>query len=142
MTTTSRKEILELLANGKITADEAAQLLSQPAAPVVEETAVPDVKILKQEVAQEVAMEANNGGKKPGWLHVRVRDLQSGRNKVTVNIPLGMVKFGMKIGGHFSPELNGLDWNELQGMMNEMESGILVDVQDEEGGEHVQVFVD
>lgn len=135
---TSRKEILELLANGKITADEAAQLLSQPAAPVVEETAVPDVKILKQ----EEAIKASNGGKKPGWLHVRVRDLESGRNKVTVNIPLGMVKFGMKIGGHFSPELNGLDWNELQAMMNEMESGILVDVQDEEGGEHVQVFVD
>ncbi len=137
MSTTSRKEILELLANGKITADEAAQLLSQPAAPA-EETAVPDVHILKQ----EEAMQTSNGGKKPGWLHVRVRDMQSGRNKVTVNIPLGMVKFGMKIGGRFSPELNGLDWNELQEMMNEMESGILVDVQDEEGGEHVQVFVD
>jgi len=138
MSTTSRKEILELLAKGKITADEAAQLLSQPTAPVAAETAVPDVQILKE----EEAMQARNGGKKPGWLHVRVRDLQSGRNKVTVNIPLGMVKFGMKIGGHFSPELNGLDWNELQEMMKEMGSGILVDVQDEEGGEHVQVFVD
>ncbi|HRQ41739.1 MAG TPA: hypothetical protein PLD25_27780 [Chloroflexota bacterium] len=138
MTTASRKEILELLANGKITADEAAQLLSQPAAPVVEETAVPDVKLLKE----EEALKASNGGKKPGWLHVRVRDLESGRNKVTVNIPLGMVKYGMKIGGRFSPELNGLDWNELETMMNDMESGLLVDVQDEEGGEHVQVFVD
>lgn len=143
MTTASRKEILELLASGKITADEAAQLLSQPAMPVLDETAVPDVKILKQ----EEALKANNGGKQPGgkqpgWLHVRVRDLESGRNKVTVNIPLGMVKLGMKIGGHFSPELNGLDWNELETMMNDMESGILVDVQDEEGGEHVQIFVD
>ncbi|MBX3056650.1 MAG: hypothetical protein KF770_09275 [Anaerolineae bacterium] len=135
---TSRKEILELLANGKITADEAAELLSQPAAPAAEETAVPDVKLLKE----EEAIQARNGGKKPGWLHVRVRDLESGRNKVTVNIPLGMVKFGMKIGGRFSPELNGLDWNELETMMNDMESGLLVDVQDEEGGEHVQVFVD
>lgn len=135
---TSRKEILELLANGKITADEAAQLLSQLAAPVAEETAVPDVKLLKE----EEAIQARNGGKKPGWLHVRVRDLESGRNKVTVNIPLGMVKFGMKIGGRFSPELNGLDWNELETMMNDMESGLLVDVQDEESGEHVQVFVD
>lgn len=137
MSTTSRKEILELLAKGKITADEAANLLSQPA---VEQTAVPDVETLKKEIAVEQT--PGNGGKKPGWLHVRVRDLQSGRNKVTVNVPLGMVKFGLKIGGRFSPELNGLDWNELQDMMNEMESGILVDVQDEEDGEHVQVFVD
>jgi len=101
---------------------------------------VPDVETLKKEIAIEQV--PGNGGKKPSWLHVRVRDLQSGRNKVTVNVPLGMVKFGLKIGGRFSPELNGLDWNELQGMMDEMESGILVDVQDEEDGEHVQVFVD
>ena len=138
MSTTSRKEILELLAKGKITADEAANLLSQPA---VEPTATPDVEMLKKEIAIE-QVPAGADGKKPSWLHVRVRDLQSGRNKVTVNVPLGMVKFGLKIGGRFSPELNGLDWAELQDMMNEMESGILVDVQDEEDGEHVQVFVD
>lgn len=137
MSTTSRKEILELLAKGKITADEAANLLSQPAA---EQTTAPDVETLKKEIAIEQV--PGNEGKKPSWLHVRVRDLQSGRNKVTVNVPLGMVKFGLKIGGRFSPELNGLDWNDLQDMMNEMESGILVDVQDEEDGEHVQVFVD
>ena len=51
MSTTSRKEILELLAKGKITADEAANLLSQPA---VEQTAVPDVETLKK-AAEELS---------------------------------------------------------------------------------------
>jgi hypothetical protein len=131
---TSRKEVLELLAKGKITADEAANLLSQA---TTEEaaTAVPTKATASEPISKSL-------GGKPSWLHVRVRDLQSGRNKVTVNVPLGIVKFGLKVGGRFTPELNGLDWNELQGMMNEAESGILVDVEDEEGGEHVQIYVD
>lgn len=143
---TSRKEILELLAKGKISAVEAAELLSEMSAdkvtdPVAEKVTPPSPPDPIKAVANPVIKPVGNGAK-PAWLHVRVKDLQSGRNKVTVNVPLGMVKFGLKIGGRFSPELNGLDWDEIQGLMNEVESGMLVDVQDEEGGEHVQVFID
>jgi len=130
---TSRKEILNLLANGKITADEAADLLRE--APSATAVVDPNPPAPPKPAAPE-------SGKKPSWLHVRVKDANSGKNKVTVNVPLGMLKFGLKIGGRFSPELNDLDWDEVQSMMDEMESGLLVDVQDDEGGEHVQVFVD
>jgi len=130
---TSRKEILELLANGKISADEAADLLTKTS----KETAVP-----APEPPAPSDAEGAKSGSKPSWLHVRVKDANSGKNKVTVNVPLGMLKFGLKIGGRFSPELNGLDWDEIKEMMDEMDSGLLVDVQDDEGGEHVQVFVD
>ncbi|NKQ34815.1 MAG: DUF2089 domain-containing protein [Chloroflexi bacterium] len=122
----SRKEILELLAAGQITADEAAALLKKTG----QMTAVsPEADTLKP-------------GKQPSWLHVRVRDLQTGRNKVTVNIPLRLVKFGMRVGRKFSPELDDLDWDEITSMMSDMDAGMLVDVQDEEDGEHVQVYVD
>ena len=131
---TSRTEILELLAKGKITADEAAELLSKAAAPETP-TAV-------KAPAAPPSPKAMKSGNKPSWLHVRVKDLESGKNKVSVNVPLGMVKFGLKIGGRFTPELNGIDWDEINGMMEEMETGLLVDVEDEEGGEHVQVFID
>lgn len=123
----SRKEILELLAAGQITADEAATLLKKTG----HDTAVspaPDIM--------------TKSGNQPSWLHVRVRDMQSGRNKVTVNIPIRLVKFGMRIGRRFSPELEDLDWDEISSMITEMDSGILVDVQDEEDGEHVQVYID
>lgn len=130
---TSRKEILELLAKGKITAAEAADLLSKTPA---------DTAVAIPEPPPPTKADLTKSGDKPAWLHVRVKDVNSGKNKVSVNIPLGMVKFGLKIGGRFSPELNGLDWDEIQGMMKEMESGLLVDVQDDEGGEHVQVFID
>ena len=74
--------------------------------------------------------------------HVRVRNLETGQNKVTVNIPLRMLKFGLKLGSRFSPELEGINLNEMTEMMGGMESGMLVEVQDEEGNEHVQVYID
>lgn len=135
MTSTNRKEILELLAKGKITADEAADLLTSPApeAPEALKISIPP---------SEPPMVTKGDGNTPSWLHVRVSDMKSGRNKVTVNIPIRMMQFGFKIGQRFSPELNDLDWNEISGMMQDMESGVLVDVQDEEDGEHVQIYVD
>ena len=140
MTAANRKEILELLAKGKITADEAANLLTspEPEAPEAPEAPVaPKVPIAPSEPPV-----AKGDGKTPTWLHVRVKDAKSGRNKVTVNIPIRMMQFGFKIGQRFSPELNGLDWNEISTMMQDMEAGVLVDVQDEEDGEHVQVYID
>lgn len=134
MTTANRKEILELLAKGKITADEAANLLTNPASETAEE---PKVAIAPTEPPAP-----KGDGSGPSWLHVRVKDAKSGRNKVTVNIPIRMMKLGFKIGQRFTPELNDLDWNEISTMMQDMESGVLVDVQDEEDGEHVQVYID
>lgn len=133
----SRKEILELLANGKITADEAADMLTAPAeAPA----ATPEVETLKVKTA--VSPTPTDGEMTPRWFRVRVRNLESGKNKVSVNIPVGMLKFGMKIGKRFAPEIETLDWNELDGMVNTMQTGMLVEVQDDESNEHVQVFLE
>jgi hypothetical protein len=85
----------------------------------------------------------NSGGKRNGrWFRVRVKNLKTGKNKVSVNIPMPVVKFGLKIGRQFSPELNDLDLDEMYAAMGEMENGMIVDVQDEESNEHVQVFID
>jgi hypothetical protein len=134
-----RQEILELLAKGKINADEAAELLSSVSEKATEPISTP------QKTAESVAPETpvmETNGKKPTWFKVRVRNLETGKNKVTVNIPLRMVNFGLKLGKHFAPELDGLDYQELAGMMKTMDAGMLVEVEDEEDNEHVQVFVE
>lgn len=146
MSTANRIEILELLSKGKITAAEAADLLSD-VTPPVEKTAPPPEKAAVPAPPKPVQSAAEaaptaEGGKNPSWLHVRVANLETGKNRVSVNIPVRMMKFGLKIGSRFSPEIKNLDWNELSGAMNDMEAGILVDVQDEESNEHVQVYLD
>jgi hypothetical protein len=137
MSKPTRIEILELLSNGKITAAEAADLLStaasaSAAAPAAEKAAAPTPP----------AASAGETGKEPSWFHVRVANLETGKNHVSVNIPIQMMKFGLKIGKRFSPEIENLDWNELASMVQDMKAGMLVDVQDADSNEHVQVYFD
>lgn len=140
MSKPSRMEILELLSNGKVTAAEAANLLSDIGEPAVAEKAPPPPPVEKAPVASPAP--ATPEGQEPSWFRVRVANLETGKNRVTVNIPVRMMKFGLKIGSRFSPEIENLDWNELTGMMKDMQSGMLVDVQDEDSNEHVQVYLD
>lgn len=137
-----RKEILQLLANGKITAQEASDLLADVRAqPEVEESPEKKTGIPGAEEKPEVKKGELTGAQEPRWLRVQVNDLATGRRKVTVNLPLRLVQFGLDVGSRFAPEMRGLDWDELSEMMRQ-EKGILVDVMDEEDGEHVQVYVD
>ena len=78
----------------------------------------------------------------PGWLRVRVTDLESGRPKVNVNLPLSLVRTAARWGSHFAPETQGLDWDELMDALEEGAWGTIVDVEDDSSGERVQVFVE
>lgn len=132
-----RTEILQLLADGKITAGEAAELLSpSPAAEAQSPTPPPAPQ------APEAAKQSElSNGRKPQWLHIHVSDLSTGKSRVKVNIPLRMVKFGLNMGRRFAPEMEGVNWDDLSRVVTE-EEGVLVDVQDDEDGEHVRIYVD
>ena len=144
-TAEERRKILEMVAGGKISAGEAAELLGsmpreevEPEAPQAPEPpAAPDAP-----EAVPATKVPTAGGGSPRWLHVQVSDLKSGKRKVSVNIPLRLVKFGMKLGRGFAPELDELDWASLSDTLASGEGGVLVDVQDEEDGEHVKIYVD
>jgi hypothetical protein len=76
------------------------------------------------------------------WFRVRVTDMETGRTKVNVNLPLSLVKVGMRMGAHFAPEVEELDWDELMTAIQEGAAGKLVEVEDMEDGEKVEVYVD
>jgi hypothetical protein len=112
----SNADILKQLAAGDISADEAAaRLRGKPAA---------------------------EAGQPQRWLHVRVSDLETGRPKVNVNLPLSWVAFGLRIGAKYAPEVAGLDLEQVLADLKAGTSGRLVDVEDLEDGEHVEIFVD
>ncbi len=76
-------------------------------------------------------------------LRVRVTDLRTGKSKANVNIPIGMVNFGLKLGAKFAPaDLEGLDMNQIIETIQSGGTGKIVDVEDEEKGEHFEVFVE
>ncbi|GAB4272296.1 MAG: hypothetical protein Kow0080_18560 [Candidatus Promineifilaceae bacterium] len=135
-----RSDVLQLLADGKITAVEAAALLSsiKPAEKPVDVELELDEPV--QKLVKQTAVTGN--GRQPTWFRIRVKDLDTGRNKVSVNIPVKMLNLGLRIGRRFSHELDDLDWDEIGGLMTDLEQGMLVEVKDETSHEHVQLFLE
>jgi hypothetical protein len=76
------------------------------------------------------------------WLRVRVTDTRTGRSKASVQIPLALVDAGMKIGAHFAPEVQGVDMSNVMEALRMGVTGKIIDVTDEEDGEHVEIFVE
>jgi hypothetical protein len=120
-----RTRILQMVSENKIDAAEAARLLAAMNASPETEDAPKTVR---------------TGGAR--WFRVRVTDLETGRTKVNVNLPLSLVKVGMRMGAHFAPEVEDMNWDELVEAIQEGAAGKLVEVEDVEDGEKVEVYVD
>jgi hypothetical protein len=121
-----RTTILRMIEERKITADEGAQLLSALGKPAETKSAPPPAA----------------GEGKGRFFKVLVTDMRSGHAKTTVTIPLSLVRWGLKVGAKYSGELDGIDMDELADLLASGMPGQLIDVMDEEDGEHVQIFVE
>jgi hypothetical protein len=133
----NRSEILSQLASGQISADQAAEQLRGPAAPAQAEPPGPRISPRMSPPAPEPSAAPARR-----WLRVRVSDLESGRQRVSVNLPLSWLSLGLRIGARFSPEVAELDANELIAALQSGASGPVVDVEDLDDGERVQIFVE
>ena len=126
-TADERMQILKMIEAKQITAEEGAKLLG-----ALGESDHGDKKAYSPS--------PSTSGK---WFRVRVTDLRTGRRKVNVNIPLGLVDVGMKMGAKFAPAgVEGLDMDKIIAAIKSGGQGKVVDVEDEEDGEHVEVFIE
>ena len=124
-TSEERMQILKMIEAGTISASEGAELL----------------RALEQDKGSQPS-EPMKGASEPRWFRVRVTDTKTGKNKVNVNIPMGLVNVGMKMGARFSPELEGMDFEEISEIVKAGGQGKVMDVIDEEEGERVEIFVE
>ena len=136
-TTEERMKILQMVQEGKITPEDAAQLLE-----AINAGSAPAAHPRRTGVPGEGAEGAQGLGRKPRFLRVRVTDTDSGRPRVNVRLPISMVSVGLKMGSKFAPQVEGLDANQLMQIIESGELGQIVDVVDEEDGEHVEVFLE
>ena len=127
-TTEERIKILKMIEEGKITAEEGAKLL----AALAESRRMPP---------PPPAAMAGSGGE-ARWFRVRVTDMATGKTKVNVNIPMGLVNVGIKMGARFAP---GLETEQMEAIAEALKSGAMgkiIDVMDDEDGERVEIFVE
>ncbi|MCJ7659759.1 MAG: hypothetical protein MUO67_11465 [Anaerolineales bacterium] len=124
-TTEERMKVLQMIREGKITAEEGAKLLST-------------LTDTKKETRQSVSR-STEGSR---WFRVRVSDMATGKTKTSVNIPLGLMEWGLQIGAQFAPEVANINSEELFEALQSGIEGKIVDVIDEEDGEHVEIFIE
>ena len=124
-TAEERMKVLKMIQDGKISTDEGAKLLKALSA------------------KSEKPRRAKTLSSTEGLLRVRVTDMKSGKTKVNVNLPLRLVDAGLNIAARFTPDM---EMDELGGAITEAIAenmvGKIVDVVDEEDGEHVEVFIE
>ena len=123
-TTEERLKILNMIEEGKISADEGSKLLAALTGSA------------KRRPAQRP------GANDPRQLRVRVSDIATGRAKVNINLPIGLVNVGLQIGAHYIPEVEGFNMEELAEAIQTGVQGKIVDVIDEEDGERIGIYVE
>jgi hypothetical protein len=154
----TRKEILEMLARGEIDVARATEMLSEasaapppppvpesPAEPVFAEPDAPAVEMAAPEpdIAPATPKPRSDSWSGSRWLHIHVSELDTGRNRVRVNVPLGLVNFGLRVGARFTDEVNSDMMNDVLDALRGQEiSGTLVEVEDMDDNERVHIFID
>jgi hypothetical protein len=83
--------------------------------------------------------------KKARYLRVKVVDnTKDGRPAVNINVPIGVVKWGMKLAQTFSPEVKdaNLDWDSITAMIQDGARGEIVHVENEAEHKTIDVWVE
>jgi hypothetical protein len=124
-TTEERMQILSMVAEGTITAEDGAKLLAA----------------LEPERRRETRPDLG-GPSSPRWFRVRVTDLETGKNKVNVNLPMSLVEVGTRMGARFAPELQDMDFRDIIEQIKSGAQGKIVEVEDIEDGERVEIYVE
>ena len=123
-----RLQILKMLEEGKITAEEAAALLS----------------------ALEAGAQKERGEGKPNFsdsprrhrVRICVSDGTTGKKKVDINFPIGVLKFAKRVGTKFTGNIEGVNLDDIFEAVQQEVQGKIIDIQDELEGKRVEIFVE
>jgi hypothetical protein len=122
VSTEERMRILKMIADKQITAAEGARLL--------------------EALAAGGSASSRGEENRARWLRVKVTDRESGRMKLNVTIPVGLVDVGLKMGARFAPEIAGMDSNLIQSAIRDGVQGRVLSVDDADDNELVEIFVE
>ena len=125
VTSEERMKILKMISDGKITAEEGSSLISA---------------LSQRTEKSNLAAKRSLSGR---MLRVRVMDLRTGKTRVNVNVPMSLVDAGLNIASQFTPEVENAQMMEaVKEALAENMTGKIVDVIDEEDGEHIEIFIE
>ncbi len=120
--------ILKMLQEGKISADEAAKLLESL-----------DSGSKKNETKKQPEEGRKGEGK---FFRISITDTSTGRSRANIRMPLSVMGIGMKFGAHFAPQIEGVESEQLMEAIRNGQVGKIIDVFDDDDGEHVEIYIE
>lgn len=128
--TDEKLRILQMLENGTINASQAADLLS---ALQEEPVACQESKVFQPKTQAK-------------WIRTRITNLKTGEQKVDVRLPLAAfpldkMEKGLIVRASDDQNIN-IDKESFLTMLNSGELGNIVEIKDEESGDHIQVSLE
>ena len=124
-TSEERIKILQMIEDGKISAADGAKLLAA----------------ITENAKTRTRTTTFHKSRDSRYMRVRVTDTASGKTKVSVNLPLGLVDAGLNIASNFMPDMGADAASEISAAINEGLTGKIVDVMDEDG-EHIEIYIE
>jgi hypothetical protein len=128
-TETEKLKILQMIQSGKITTDQGIELLNACST---------------SEVNTAELNAASSGGRTPSahWVRVIVTDMTSGKRRVNVRMPAGLVNTGTKFGARLSIDRQNLDPAILRESIRSGKIGKILDVADDDEQERVEIYLE
>lgn len=112
--------ILRLLEEKKVTAEEAARLL-------------------------DAIRRSEDGGQVNRFVKVRVTEQDSARPKVNITVPVGLVRWAMKLAPESAKAKIDEHEIDMRAVSEALERGItgkIVDIEDTEKGQHIEIWLE
>ena len=119
-----RAQILQMISEGKISAEEGARLLKA---------------IASHDRPERTARTSD--ALRGRWLRVRVFSMATDKPKVNFSLPMGLVSVGLRLGTQFVPGLADIE-DEIMAAAEEGTQGKILEVEDPEDGERVEIFIE
>jgi hypothetical protein len=121
-TAEERLQILRLINEGKITAEEGARLL----------------QALHASAARTSG--SVNGGAR--WLRIKVTDLRTGAVKFNINLPISLVKVGMRLGAQFGTGDIAVDTVQISDAIRNGTVGKVAELVSDTENERVEIWLE
>lgn len=124
-----RLQVLKMLEEGKITAEEAATLLSA-------------LEAGAQKEQSEPKSTASSGFPRRRRVRICVSDGVTGKKKVDINFPIGVIKLARRMGTKFTGNIEGINLDDIFDAVHQEVEGKIIDIQDTHEGKRVEIFVE
>lgn len=126
-----RMKILKMIEEGRITPEEGVELLE----------AIEPRSSLRP-LSPSIDLLPPTALKSARWFRLVVTDIKSGKMRVNLRLPVNLFNAGVKMGAKFAPQVEGLDTEQLLSYLRSGETGKIFEIDKDEDGEHIEVFLE